>query len=108
MKVKIIMLTAALSSMAVAQQAMAQSGGLQPISKAELWATTCFQCHGAEGQYSGGAIPPLAGYPAEMMAQQLKAMKSGERATTIMQRHLLGYSDDDIDAIAAYLGSLKP
>lgn len=100
-----------IASIAITEPAIAQapqSQNIQPITKAELWATTCFQCHGAEGKSSGGAIPPLAGYPADIMAQQLKAIKKGERPSTIMKRHLMGYSDADIDAIAAYLGSLKP
>ncbi|MBO1923823.1 MULTISPECIES: c-type cytochrome [Thiomicrorhabdus] len=78
------------------------------ISNAELSATTCFQCHGAEGKASGGSIPPLAGYPEKVMVQQLLDMKSGKRASTVMGRHALGYSDDEIRAIAKYLGSLKP
>lgn len=77
------------------------------ITDAEMSATTCFMCHGPEGKYTGGAIPPLAGYPADVMAQQLKDFKSGKRPSTIMQRHMKGYSDAEIDAIAAYLGSLK-
>lgn len=78
------------------------------ISNAELSATTCFQCHGAEGKATGGAIPPLAGYPEKVMVQQLLDMKSGKRATTVMGRHAKGYSDDEIRAIAKYLSTLKP
>lgn len=78
------------------------------ISNAEMSATTCFMCHGPEGKYVGGTIPPLAGYPAKVMAQQLKDYKSGKREGTIMQRHVKGYTDDELDAIAAYIGTLKP
>lgn len=78
------------------------------ISNAELSATTCFMCHGPEGKYSGGAIPPLAGYPANVMVQQLKDMKSGKRPSTVMQRHLMAYSDEEIEALASYFATLKP
>ncbi|MBN2646324.1 MAG: c-type cytochrome [Thiotrichales bacterium] len=78
------------------------------ISNAELSATTCFQCHGAEGKAAGGAIPPLAGYPEAIMVQQMLDMKSGKRPTTVMGRHAKGYSDDEIRAIAKYLATLKP
>lgn len=80
----------------------------QPISMGEVFATTCFQCHGPNGQYAGGTIPPLAGYPRDLMVQQLKDFKSGKRPATIMDRHMKGYSDAEIEAIADYLATLKP
>lgn len=78
------------------------------ISNAEMSATTCFMCHGPEGKFVGGSIPPLAGYPESVMAQQLKAIKNGTRKSTIMQRHIKGYTDAEIDALAKYFGTLKP
>jgi len=78
------------------------------ISNAEMSATTCFMCHGPEGKYVGGSIPPLAGYPANVMAQQLKDIKSGKRKSTVMQRHIKGYTDEEIDELAKYFGNLKP
>ena len=78
------------------------------ISNAEMSATTCFMCHGPEGKFVGGSIPPLAGYPPSVMAQQLKDIKSGKRKSTIMQRHIKGYTDEEIDALAEYFGTLKP
>ncbi|MBN2647551.1 MAG: cytochrome c [Thiotrichales bacterium] len=90
-----------LSSMSYAQSP-------QPISMGEMFATTCFLCHGPNGQYSGGAIPPLAGYPRDLMVEQLKDFKSGKRSGTIMGRHAKGYSDQEIEAIADYLATLKP
>ncbi|MBO1926992.1 c-type cytochrome [Thiomicrorhabdus sp. 6S2-11] len=87
---------------------LAFSVSASEISNAELSATTCFQCHGAEGQSAGGAIPPLAGYPEKVMVQQLLDMKSGKRASTVMGRHAKGYTDDEIRAIAKYLSTLKP
>ncbi|NPA72125.1 MAG: c-type cytochrome [Gammaproteobacteria bacterium] len=78
------------------------------ISNAELSATTCFMCHGPEGKYVGGTIPPLAGYPESVMVTQLKAIKSGARKSTVMQRHIKGYSDAEIEELAKYFSSLKP
>ena len=78
------------------------------ISNAEQSATTCFMCHGPEGKYVGGTIPPLAGYPESVMTQQLKAFKNGTRKSTVMQRHMKGYSDTEIEEIAKYFGTLKP
>ena len=88
---------------------VAQADRTTNITAGEMHATTCFQCHGPEGKYvEGNSIPPLAGYPADVMYQQLLSFKSGERPNTIMQRHVKGYSNDELKAIADYLGSLKP
>lgn len=78
------------------------------ITNAEMSATTCFSCHGPEGKSVGATIPPLAGYPASVMATQLIAFKNGTRKSTVMQRHAKGYSDDELKAIANYFGTLKP
>ena len=78
------------------------------ISNAEMSATTCFSCHGPEGKYVGGTIPPLAGYPASVMATQLIAYKNGTRAGTMMPRHVKGYTDQELTDIANYFGTLKP
>jgi len=81
----------------------------QSISAGELYATTCFQCHGAEGKYvQGNTIPALAGYPADVMYSQLKAFQSGDRYSTIMQRHVMGYSDKELRAMSDYFATLKP
>ncbi|MDX1347221.1 MAG: c-type cytochrome [Thiomicrorhabdus chilensis] len=78
------------------------------ISDAELSATTCFSCHGPEGKNVGGAIPALAGYPEKVMVEQLKNFKSGQRPSTVMQRHIKGYSDAEIEDLARYFSTLKP
>lgn len=78
------------------------------ISNAELSATTCFMCHGPEGKFVGGSIPPLAGYPESVMIEQLKAIKVGTRKSTVMQRHITGYTDLEIEELAKYFSTLKP
>ncbi|MEA3406115.1 MAG: cytochrome c [Pseudomonadota bacterium] len=78
------------------------------ITNAEMSATTCFACHGPEGKYVGGTIPPLAGYPASVMETQLLAYKNGTRQGTVMKRHMKGYTDQEIKDIANYFGTLKP
>lgn len=78
------------------------------ITNAEMSATTCFSCHGPEGKNVGGSIPSLAGYPASVMATQLMAFKNGERANTVMTRHVKGYTEQELIDIANYFGTLKP
>jgi sulfide dehydrogenase cytochrome subunit len=41
------------------------------------------------------------------MLTMLKAFRSGERPSTVMGRLAKGYSDAEIDALAAYFSQLK-
>lgn len=100
MKLKNIALITMLGSLPF----MTQAGG---FSSAELNASTCFSCHGPEGQPVGGSIPPLSVYPEAYMAQSLKDIKSGKKKVTVMQRHILGYSDAEIDALSKYIANLN-
>lgn len=100
-KLKKLLLVGSMITLSTAVQA-------EGISTTELMATTCFQCHGAEGRFTNGSMPPLAGYPEQFMAQRLKAYKSGELSGTMMQRHVKGYTDEEIEALAKYFSELKP
>jgi len=62
----------------------------------------CFNCHG-DGSPKGNGIPAISSYDAAGLAAALKAFRSGERHSTVMQRLALGYSDDDIEALSAWL-----
>ncbi|MEF3193281.1 MAG: c-type cytochrome [Halothiobacillaceae bacterium] len=66
---------------------------------------TCLACHGAAGQGSG-AIPPLAGRPADTLYQALIDYKTGKRPATIMNRHAKGYSDEELRAVANYFSAM--
>lgn len=75
-------------------------------------AATCAACHGTEGRaVQGAAIPGLAGMPAPYLVEQLKAFKSGARSGTVMPQLAKGYSDAQIEQLAASLaavGATKP
>ena len=71
-------------------------------------AATCANCHGTEGRaVDGTSIPGLAGMPAVYMAEQMKTFKAGTRPATVMHQLAKGYSDAQIDRIAAYFAALK-
>lgn len=76
------------------------------ISRGQILASTCFACHGTDG-HSPGSIPSIYGYPAEILASQLKAFRDGTRMATVMNRHAKGYTDEEIQLIAEYLSQLK-
>jgi cytochrome subunit of sulfide dehydrogenase len=66
-------------------------------------AATCAQCHGTDGRAApGAALPGLAGLPAATLAAQMTAFKSGTRAGTVMPQLAKGFSDAQIDRLAAW------
>lgn len=69
-------------------------------------AATCMSCHGPGGK-SLGSIPSLAGLDRARFVRTLNEFRSGARPATIMKRHASGYTDAEIEALAAYFASLK-
>jgi cytochrome c553 len=69
-------------------------------------AATCANCHGTDGK-SRGAMPMLAGYPADKMITMLAEFKSGARPATIMHQIARGYTDEQIRQAARYLEQQK-
>ncbi len=69
-------------------------------------ASTCMSCHGPGGK-SQGAIPSLAGLDKEYFVKSMKDFKAGTRAASIMKRHANGYTDAEVEALAAYFAGLK-
>ena len=69
-------------------------------------AATCAQCHGTDGHApKDSAIAGLAGMPAAELVAQINAFRSGARASTVMQQLVRGYSDAQIDRLAAYFAA---
>jgi cytochrome c553 len=74
--------------------------------QARSLAATCAQCHGTDGQpVDGAVVPGLAGLGASYFVEQMKAFKSGTRSATVMQQLAKGYSDAQIEALAAYFAA---
>ena len=68
-----------------------------------MLANTCAGCHGTNGASGGGAMPNIGGLNKLYLQEVLKQFKSGARDATIMGRIMRGYSDLEINAIAAYM-----
>src|SRR3954470_23431032 len=64
-------------------------------------AASCSGCHAARADVQG-AIPRLNGRNASELAQQMAAFRSGQRPATIMDQIAKGYSEAEIQAIAAW------
>jgi cytochrome subunit of sulfide dehydrogenase len=85
---------------------LALSGDAAAADGARLYAS-CAGCHGTGGAGAGQALPVLAGQPKDTLAASLRAFKDGSRPATIMQQIAKGYSDEELEAIAAYLSAQK-
>lgn len=77
-----------------------------PALQTRSLAAGCASCHGTGGRaVDGAAVPGLAGLPGAYLAEQMKAFKSGARAATVMHQIAKGYSDAQIDQLAAYFAA---
>ena len=80
----------------------------QDANQTRSLAATCTACHGTDGISVGGVPPSLAGQNKDYLLQQLKDYKAGKRPATIMHQHAKGYSDEQLERIAAYFAAVKP
>ncbi|NBR26889.1 MAG: cytochrome C [Betaproteobacteria bacterium] len=71
-------------------------------------AATCTACHGTDGNSVGGVPPSIAGQNKDYLLQQLNDFKNGKRSATIMHQHAKGYTDAQLERIAAYFAAVKP
>ncbi len=78
----------------------------QDSSAVRGMAATCTFCHGTDGR-SAGVTPSLAGVDKSYLAQQMKDYKAGKRPGTIMHQLAKGYTDAQIEQIAAYFAAQK-
>ena len=97
-------LAAALASgAALALPALAQ--GTDPNLGRDL-AAACANCHGTNGVSLQG-MPSLAGQPRTYLVQQMQDFKTGKRAATVMHQLAKGYTEEQIEALAAYFSAQK-
>ncbi len=84
--------------LASAQQATPPSG--RDLS------ASCAICHGTNGVSPGG-MPQLAGQSASTISQHMRDFREGKRPATIMHQIAKGYTDAQIDAMAAWFAAQK-
>jgi sulfide dehydrogenase cytochrome subunit len=71
-------------------------------------AAACFTCHGTDGRSVGGVPPALAGRDQVELYTALQQFKAGQRPATIMHQQAKGYTDEQLQRIAAYFSTVKP
>ncbi|HVP08194.1 MAG TPA: cytochrome C [Burkholderiales bacterium] len=71
-------------------------------------AAGCAICHGTEGRTApNSTLASLAGLPRDYVATQMRAFRDGKRPATVMHQIAKGYTDPQIDAIAAWYAAQK-
>lgn len=70
-------------------------------------AATCTGCHGTNGATQGNALAALAGQPKDQLLAALKDFKSAKRPATIMTQLAKGYTDEQLENLAAYFAAQK-
>ncbi len=71
-------------------------------------AATCANCHGTDGRSVAGAgNESLAGTDKDTLMQKLRDFRSGTRPATIMHQISRGYTEAQLELIAAYFAARK-
>lgn len=68
----------------------------------------CLACHGEKGQSVKPEVPSLGGQPEFYLTVQLLMFRDRLRAVDVMNKTLLGFSNDDLRNTAAFLAKLPP
>jgi sulfide dehydrogenase cytochrome subunit len=90
------------AALLLAAPAVAQDSGARNLAAA------CAICHGTGGRPAPNApLIPLAGLPQDHIATQMRAFRDGKRPATVMHQIAKGYTDEQIDAIAAWFAAQK-
>ncbi len=71
-------------------------------------AATCANCHGTDGRpVAGSGNARLAGQSKDFIVSQMAAFRDGSRPATVMHQLAKGYSQAQIERIAAYFAAQK-
>ena len=88
-----------LLALAVGTGTAAARGDIEPLAR------TCNGCHGVKGVSVGLSMPSIGGLPRDYLQKLMKQWKYDERVGITMPRIVKGFSDDEIDALAAYFAA---
>ncbi|MCQ9616144.1 hypothetical protein L1889_05030 [Paenalcaligenes niemegkensis] len=103
-----LMRPAIVAAALMAGLALAPAVAAQSTFDVSILAGACANCHGTDGR-SPGLIPSIAGRPESVLLSQLRAFKSDNPPanTTIMNRLVKGFSDEEIAALAQHFSQIK-
>ena len=67
---------------------------------------SCTSCHGTEGK-SESFTPSIAGMEKTALYEMLLEYKNGKKTGTMMQKHVKGFSDEELEQIAYYFSNVE-
>lgn len=82
----------------------AHTSKAESVTQVRSWAAACANCHGTDGHAQQG-MEELAGVSKENIVKKMKDFKSGRKPGTVMHQLAKGYSDEQIEQIAAYFAT---
>jgi len=94
---------AAITLALVATSAMAADN----ISAGARLAASCAGCHGTNGSTQGGLLTPLAGQKKADLLEKMNGFKAGTRPATVMTQISKGYTDEQLETLAAYYAAQR-
>lgn len=94
------LLTAALAALPFAASAQASTAGRD-------LAASCAMCHGTDGRSAHPGFKALAGMDRAAIATELRNFRDGKRPATVMHQIAKGYTDAEIELMAAYFAARK-
>ena len=74
------------------------------MSRATMLSYPCAGCHGTDG-VSPGSIPRIDCKSSDSILKAMKDYRDGKVFSTIMGRHVKGYTDEELQTIANFFGS---
>lgn len=73
----------------------------------EYLSSECVTCHQRSGRSEGG-IPSIVGWPEDQFVAVMRSYRAGERDNAVMRTIASKFGDEELAALAAYFGALKP
>lgn len=81
-------------------------GAHAQVNQVRVWAAACASCHGTDGRAQPG-MESLAGKDKDEMLQKMLDFKSGKKPATLMHQLAKGYTDEQLQQLAAHFAALK-
>ena len=99
---------AGLAAIAIASAAaLAPASALAQDTQGRNLAASCAICHGTEGRLTSSSLAPIAGLPKDYFVRQLRDFRDGKRPATVMHQISKGYTEPQMEALAAWFAAQK-
>lgn len=83
----------------------AQAAGDRALG--EYLSSECTACHQTSGRHDGG-IPAIVGLPSDQFIALMNSYKDRQRENQVMRTIAGRLTQEEVEALASYYGSLKP